>query len=167
MKTRMGRPLVSALHPIVQSLHPKHKYCIICMSGKVSDSQADFERMEDEMMKKLIALLLCAMMLLGLCSVATAEEGLKVGLCIAETLGDKGFYDSANEGLQRLVADYGVVGSVVECKSDASAYTDALVGSAEQCDIVVAVGWQFWDALVEVVPQMPETKFIFIDNAMD
>lgn len=123
--------------------------------------------MEDEMMKKLIALLLCAMMLLGLCSVATAEEGLKVGLCIAETLGDKGFYDSANEGLQRLVADYGVVGSVVECKSDASAYTDALVGSAEQCDIVVAVGWQFWDALVEVVPQMPETKFIFIDNAMD
>ncbi|MBE5815805.1 MAG: BMP family ABC transporter substrate-binding protein [Clostridiales bacterium] len=120
------------------------------------------------MMKKMLSLILCIAMLLSVCLTATAEqEALKVGLCIAETLGDKGFYDSANEGLQRLVDTYGVVGSVVECKSDASAYTDALVGSAEQNDIVVAVGWQFWDALVEVVPQMPETKFIFIDNAMD
>lgn len=118
-------------------------------------------------MKKLISLLLCAMMLLSLCSVATAEDTLSVGLCVAETFGDKGFYDSAKEGLDRLVADYGVVGNSIECKGDASAYTDALVGSAEQNDIVVAVGWQFWDALVEVVPQMPDTKFIFIDNAMD
>ena len=119
------------------------------------------------MMKKLISLLLCAMMLLSLCVSASAEETISVGLCIAETLGDKGFYDSAYEGLQRLVNDYGITGNVVECKSDASAYTDALVGSAEENDIVVAVGWQFWDALVEVVPQMPDTKFIFIDNAMD
>ncbi len=118
-------------------------------------------------MKKMIAVLLCTVMLLSLCLTASAEAPLSVGLCIAETLGDKGFYDSANEGLQRLIADYGIVGNVVECKSDASAYADALVGSAEENDIVVAVGWQFWDALVEVVPNMPDTKFIFIDNAMD
>ena len=120
-------------------------------------------------MKKLVSLLLCLTMVLTLCvSCASAETAnVKVALCVAETLGDLGFYDSANEGLQRLVADYGVVGSVVECKSDASAYTDALVGSAEENDIVVAVGWQFWDGLTAVAPEMPETKFIFIDNAMD
>lgn len=119
------------------------------------------------MMKKMLSLVLCIAMLLSLCLTASAEQPLSVGLCVAETFGDKGFYDSAYEGLQRLMADYGIGGNWVECKSDASAYTDALVGSAEQNDIVVAVGWQFWDALVEIVPQMPETKFIFIDNAMD
>jgi len=119
------------------------------------------------MMKKILSMLLCIAMMATLGMAAASEDQpVRVGLCIAETLGDKGFYDSANEGLQRLVSDYGVVGSVVECKSDASAYTDALASSAEGNDIVVAVGWQFWDALVEVVPQMPETKFIFIDNDM-
>lgn len=120
------------------------------------------------MMKKMLSLVLCIAMLLSVCLTAGAEEQpLKVGLCIAESLGDKGFYDSADEGLKRLGADYGVVGNVVECKNDGSQFLPVLATAAEQNDVVVAVGWQFWDALVEVVPQMPETKFIFIDNAMD
>ena len=118
-------------------------------------------------MKKMLSLLLCIALLMGLCASASAEETLSVGLCVAETLGDKGFYDSAYEGLQRLGETYGVEGNVVECKNDGSQFMPALVNAAQQNDIVVAVGWQFWDALVEVVPQMPETKFIFIDNAMD
>ena len=120
-------------------------------------------------MKKFISMLLCLTMVLTLCmSCATAETaGLKVALCVAETLGDLGFYDSANEGLKRLEADHGVVGSVVECKSDASMYQVALVEAAETSDIVVAVGWQFWDGLCVVAPEMPETKFIFVDNGLD
>ncbi len=123
-------------------------------------------------MKKLLSFLLCAAMILTLCLSAMGEAdnasgGLRVALCIAETLGDLGFYDSANEGLSRLVEDYGVVGSVVECKSDASMYQVALVEAAEQNDVVVAVGWQFWDGLTAVVPEMEETKFIFVDNALD
>ena len=86
-------------------------------------------------MKKILSLLLCLAMLLtlGLTAMGQAEDGgeLRVSLCIAETLGDLGFYDSANEGLKRLEADYGVIGSVVECKSDASMYQVALVEAAE------------------------------------
>ena len=123
-------------------------------------------------MKKFLSFLLCAAMAVTLFAVSTnetkaEEDELRVALCIAETLGDLGFYDSANEGLQRLVDDYGVVGSVVECKSDASMYQLALVEAAEANDIVVAVGWQFWDGLDVVAPQMPDTKFIFIDNGLD
>ena len=122
-------------------------------------------------MKKILSLLLCLAMLLtlGLTAMGQAEDGgeLRVSLCIAETLGDLGFYDSANEGLKRLEADYGVIGSVVECKSDASMYQVALVEAAEQSDVVVAVGWQFWDGLTAVVPEMPDTKFIFVDNGLD
>ena len=122
-------------------------------------------------MKKILSLILCLAMLLtlGIAAMGQAEDGgeLRVSLCIAETLGDLGFYDSANEGLKRLEADYGVIGSVVECKSDASMYQVALVEAAEQSDVVVAVGWQFWDGLTAVVPEMPDTKFIFVDNGLD
>ncbi len=119
-------------------------------------------------MKRMLAILLCAVMALSL-TVATAQEEtpLRVALCIAETLGDLGFYDSADNGLQMLVDDYGVTGSVVECKADASKYQPLLVEAAENNDIVVAVGWQFWDALTAVVPEMPDTKFIFVDNGLD
>ena len=69
--------------------------------------------------------------------------------------------------MKQLEADYGVVGSVVECKSDASKYQTALVDAAEANDVVVAVGWQFWDVLTAVVPEMPDTLFIFVDNGLD
>ncbi|HNW87476.1 MAG TPA: BMP family ABC transporter substrate-binding protein [Candidatus Limiplasma sp.] len=119
-------------------------------------------------MKRFLAILLSTVLLFSLVSVAAAEDApVKVAVCIAEALGDLGFNDSADEGLKNLEADYGVAGSVVECKSDASKYQTALVDAAEANDIVVAVGWQFWDALTAVVPEMPDTLFIFVDNGLD
>jgi len=124
------------------------------------------------LMKKFLAVLVCAAMLTSFAAVASAEDAaqtssLKVAVCIAEALGDLGFNDSSVEGLNKLEADYGVTGSYVECKSDASKYQSALVDAAEANDVVVAVGWQFWDALTTVVPAMPDTKFIFVDNGLD
>ena len=119
-------------------------------------------------MKKLIALVLSLALCLGMMSFAAAEEApLSVAICVAETFGDMGFYDSANEGLSLLEEKYGVEGHRIECNSDASMYSVALIQAAEQCDIVAAVGWQFWDGLCEIVPELPETKFISIDNALD
>ena len=97
-------------------------------------------------MKKILSLILCITMVatlavLGASAESEKTDALKVGICVAGSLGDQGFYDSANDGLQKLAADYGVVGSVVECKNDASAYEPALVEAAEQNDVVVAVGW--------------------------
>ena len=119
-------------------------------------------------MKKLISVFLCILLVLSTASFAAAEEKpLKVAVCFAEALGDLGFNDSAYDGLAKLEAAYGVQGSYVECKSDAGKYLTSLVDAAEQNDIVVAVGWQYWDALTEVVPQLPDTKFIFVDNGLD
>ena len=119
-------------------------------------------------MKKLLSVFLCAALLFTAVSAASAEgEPLKVAICFAEALGDLGFNDSAYEGLTRLETDFGVDGSYVECKTDAGKYLTSLVDAAELNDIVVAVGWQYWDALTEVVPQLPDTKFIFVDNGLD
>lgn len=127
------------------------------------------------MMKKWPALLVCLLMIATLFALPTLAENtededvtdVKVALCVANTLGDRGFFDSAYEGIAQLKGDYGVISSVVECKSDASMYQVALVEAAENNDIVVAVGWEFWDGLSAVVPEMPDTKFLFIDNGLD
>ncbi len=120
-------------------------------------------------MKKILAFALCLTLLFSLSACAAAEEkmDLKVALCVAETLGDLGFYDGIADGVARLATDYGIETSTVECKSDASMYQVALVEAAENSDIVVAAGWQFWDGLTEVAPAMEDTKFIFVDNGLD
>ena len=121
-------------------------------------------------MKKLISLMLIVAMAMGLTGCAkTAEtdKELKVAVVLAGATGDRSFYDSANEGLQALVAAGGVKGMLIECQNDASMFTTNLISAAEKNDVVVAVGWEFWDALVEHAPQLPNTKFIFVDNGLD
>ena len=119
-------------------------------------------------MKKLLGLILVIAMVLSMGLSATAEEGLKVAVVLSGATGDRSFYDSANEGLQALVAsDLGIQGTLIECKNDASMFTTNLIAAAEDNDIVIAVGWDFWDALTEYAPQLPDTKFIFIDNGLD
>ena len=121
-------------------------------------------------MKKLIGLLLVIAMVLSLTACAKkddAEADLKVAVVLAGATGDRSFYDSANEGLQALVAAGGVQGMLIECQNDASMFTTNLISAAESNDVVVAVGWEFWDALVECAPQMTDTKFIFVDNGLD
>ena len=119
-------------------------------------------------MKKILAMCMALALVLSFGSFAMGEaEPVNVAIVVAGGLGDRSFYDSANEGLQSLIADYGVNGTVIECKEDASMYTTQLINAAETNDFVVAVGWQFWDGLVEIVPELPDTRFIFVDNGLD
>ena len=118
-------------------------------------------------MKKLLSLVLVLMLALSAFAVASAEETLKVAVVLSGATGDRSFYDSANEGLQALVDAGKVEGTLIECKNDASMFTTNLISAAEDNDVVIAVGWEFWDALAEYAPQLPNTKFIFIDNGLD
>ena len=120
-------------------------------------------------MRKLLVAVLALVMVLALGAPALAQDTLKVAAVLSGSLGDRSFYDSANAGIQALMAAYPqqVSGSVIECKNDASMFTTNLISAAEQNDVVIAVGWEFWDALTEYAPQMPDIKFIFIDNGLD
>ena len=124
-------------------------------------------------MKKLISLMLVAAMVLAVavsfasCANSDSDENLKVAVVLAGATGDRSFYDSANEGLQALIDAGGVKGMLIECQNDASMFTTSLISAAESNDVVVAVGWEFWDVLVECAPQLPDTKFIFLDNGLD
>ena len=118
-------------------------------------------------MKKLVSLLLCAVLCLSLLSAAAvAESTPSVAIVVAGGLGDRSFYDSANEGLETLASKYGTVTKVIECKEDGSLYLTGLAEAAESCDVVFAVGWQFEQALPEAADGYPEKKFVWIDNAL-
>ena len=102
-------------------------------------------------MKKLLSVLLCAVMVLSLAACGKKEnaptpgpdpngetEGLTVALVVAGKLGDRSFYDSSKEGLDRMVA--------------------------EKANIVVCVGWEFYN-VETIAPDYPEVNWIWVDNA--
>lgn len=125
-------------------------------------------------MKKLLSmalvLVMAAVMLTGCAGGSTGpkDDGkISVAVVVAGGLGDRSFYDSAKAGLDRLVADYDIEGKVIECKQDASMYQQQLINAAETCDFVVAVGWEFADGLIAVAPELPDTKFIYVDETVE
>ena len=124
-------------------------------------------------MKKLISLILTVVMAMSFavmltnCGLNDTGDTLRVAVVLAGATGDRSFYDSANEGLKALESSGSVKGMLIECQNDASMFTTNLISAAESNDVVVAVGWEFWDVLAECAPQLPKTKFIFVDNGLD
>ncbi|MGC9219553.1 MAG: BMP family lipoprotein [Athalassotoga sp.] len=78
-------------------------------------------------------------------------------------LGDKSYNDNAWAGVQMAVKQYGISTGVIQSYEQAD-YVPNLISAAEVADVVVAVGPMMQDALTQVAPQFPNTKFIFIDG---
>ena len=126
-------------------------------------------------MKKLLSVLLCAVMVLSLAACGKKEnaptpgpdpngdtEGLTVALVVAGKLGDRSFYDSSKEGADRLAKDLGVQVKTIECNN--VDHTQQIRNAADAAEIVVLVGWEFYD-VETVAPEYPDVHFIWVDNA--
>ena len=143
---------------------------------------------EDKEMKKIIALLLVLVLTLGCfaaCkkgkttedetpapvdpgtetmpgSTSAEAEKVIVTIVVAGTFGDRSFYDSSRAGGERLAKDFNNLEvKYIECNN--SEHTARMRNAAAQSDIVVLVGWEFYD-IEEVAPEFPQVKFIWIDN---
>lgn len=81
--------------------------------------------------------------------------------------GDKSFNQSANEGLTKAEADFGVEGKRVESQKE-SDYEGNLDALAEQnVDLIIAVGISMQKAVEKAAPKHPNTKFALVDAAVD
>lgn len=126
-------------------------------------------------MKKLIALILAltlgfTVFLTGCSNEETSsgdEATLKVGLVLAGGLGDRSFYDSANEGVEKAKEDLGIEYKVYECRNDPSLYSDQLVQASEYADIVAVVGHEFFDLAQEIPLEFPDVYYIYVDNEIE
>lgn len=121
-------------------------------------------------MKKTLALLLCAVLCVGLlagCASTPANEDpdgtgadLTLALVVAGNFGDRSFYDSSKEGCDRL-AQEGVTVKTIECGNEQ--HTQQIYNAADSADVVVLVGWEFYE-VETVATEFPDVRFIWIDN---
>lgn len=129
-------------------------------------------------MRKAISLLLVLAMVsclvLSGCGQGTEDEAavdqeqpLQVALVLAGGLGDRSFYDSSHEGFEKAKEELGVEGNVLECKNDPSLYQDQLIQASENADVVVVVGFEFFDIIQEVAEEYPDVNYIYPDNVVE
>ncbi|MDD2971300.1 MAG: BMP family ABC transporter substrate-binding protein [Lachnospiraceae bacterium] len=140
-------------------------------------------------MKKLLALLLTGVMITGIVGcgatstnestsdqtqAGTSEEqasetGAKKAILIVNgNLGDLGFFDSANAGMQRLKEEKGMEVQVIETGDDESKWEPALADAAEEdADYIIAVSPSMVEPMQNIAPLYPEKKFFMMDNTVD
>lgn len=128
-------------------------------------------------MKKLIALLVAAALLVSMAGMLTGcgkdkpddtettngtEDSLTLALVVAGKFGDRSFYDSSKEGVERLQKDCGINVTTIECNNENHA--TQMKNAADKANVVVCVGWEFFD-IETIAPEYPEVRWIWIDNA--
>ena len=106
-----------------------------------------------------------------------APEGThyKAALLLNGNLGDKSFYDSANEGLERLRDELGedVFDFKVEqmggTAADEAKWEPTLLDCCDtgDYDVIIMGTWQMADALARAAEEYPDQKFIFFDEEFD
>lgn len=96
------------------------------------------------------------------------EEAMKVSLCTDEGgVNDKSFNQTANEGCNKAVTDFGVEYKYVESakKEDYEPNLQALVDDGSK--LVFACGYQLADAVKAAAESNPDTNFCIIDSVVE
>lgn len=125
-----------------------------------------------------VSMLLVLSMLLTACGTTATEvpatepavKEIKVVNLINGVLGDKSFFDSANRGMEKVMADYPQVKvKTIEAGVDPAKWQAALEDAAanEEYDVLIVGTWQMSEFLQIVAPKYPDKKFIIYDVSVD
>ena len=105
---------------------------------------------------------------------AASGDTYKAALLVAGTLGDKSFWDSANEGLEELKEESdGAFDFKVEQmgggSSDQANYEPTILDYCDsgEYDVIITGSYTTVDALTSAIEQYPDQKFILFDEAFD
>ena len=95
-----------------------------------------------------------------------AAPDFVVAAVVGGEIGDKGFVDSANEGLLRMEEELGIKTMILQGRDEADRYLDLLLSAAEEADLVFIIpGYFFEEQMAQVVPEFPDTTFVYVDGA--
>ena len=123
------------------------------------------------MKKKLFSLLLVlafTTMLFAACNGEDAQDAddgtIRVAMVLSGFLGDLSFNDSANEGVQRAIADFGIEVTILESGNPADWEANFVAMASADYDLVIAVSTQFQDIVETHAPNFPDTRIALIDG---
>jgi basic membrane protein A len=92
----------------------------------------------------------------------------KAVLLVSGTLGDKSFFDSANEGMKAIEKDLGWETKVIEMGTDPSKWEPTLTDvSGQDWDLIICGTFQMQEKIEEVAPKFPDKKYIVFDVTVD
>lgn len=95
-------------------------------------------------------------------------SGRKAILIVNGNLGDLGFFDSANRGMQRLKEELGLDIQVIETGDDEAKWEPALADAAdEDAEWIIAVSPSMVEPIQKLAPEYPDKKFMLVDNTVD
>ena len=130
-------------------------------------------------MKKILSIVLVIAMLFSLtaCAGDKAEsgDGYKAALLLNGNLGDKSFFDSANEGLTKLRDELGKdkfdfktveMGPTTADEAKWAPTVEDYCESGEY-DVIIMGTWQMAGILADAAAKYPDQKFIFFDEIYD
>ena len=126
-------------------------------------------------MKKIIALLLAAIMVLGLAACASktetkeASDVKNVVYIVNGNLGDKSFFDSAQTGIDELVKNGRITCKTIELggtDEDQPKWLSTLydVSESGEYDLVICGTYQMPDYLKEVATKYPDQLYLIFDD---
>lgn len=101
-------------------------------------------------------------------SQGTGQEGedLKIALLIPGNLGDKSFYDSANNGIKMVEEEFDAEIKVVEMGTDQTKWEPTLMDFSEQdWDVIVTGSWEMTEFLNEAAEIYTDKKYINFDTS--
>lgn len=83
-------------------------------------------------------------------------------------LGDKSFFDSANNGMKMIEDELGIETKVIEMGFDNTKWGPALLEVSEQdWDIIIVGTWQMQELLEETAVDFPDKHYILFDSEVD
>lgn len=105
----------------------------------------------------------------GGASGGSAGKSLHVALVVNGTLGDKGFFDSANSGVERMHSQLGAQTKVLQASptNPAEWLQNLQAVSGQNYNIVITGSSQMTDNVKKVAAADPQQKFIFFDDIVN
>mgnify|MGYP002388317605 FL=1 len=114
------------------------------------------------------ALAIIAILSLTLGSSLAAPPKHKVAYIINGALGDLSFYDSGQEGIDRMRKELNAETRTIECNFDPVAYPQALQSAvAWGADVIFVVSYGFEDLLMQYADTYPDKKWINLDTVVE
>lgn len=114
------------------------------------------------------ALAIIAILSLTLGSSLAAPPKHKVAYIINGALGDLSFYDSGQEGIDRMRKELNAETRTIECNFDPVAYPQALQSAvAWGADVIFVVSYGFEDLLMQDADTYPDKKWINLDTVVE